>query len=106
MRYLAVLTIILVSTVCFALAGKRKKCGPQVKEHNCECKDKTAGQLKLADGKLLMCDGSGWKALQYEVPKAKAGASCKDIKDNDDAAEDGVFWISLNGKISNCSLGS
>ncbi|KAJ7375837.1 Saccharopine dehydrogenase [Desmophyllum pertusum] len=83
MRYLAVLCIILSSTLCFTNAGKYK-CGPQVKKHNCDCKDKNAGLLKLADdGKLLVCDGAGWKALQYEIPfgsRTNPGSSCKDIR--------------------------
>ncbi|KAJ7321477.1 hypothetical protein OS493_034830 [Desmophyllum pertusum] len=66
MRYLAILCIILSSTLFFTNA---EKCGIQVKKHNCDCKDKNASLLNLDDdGKLLVCDGAGWKALQYEIP--------------------------------------
>ena len=92
MRYLAILCIILSSTLFFTNAAK---CGIQVKKHNCDCKDKNAGLLNLDDdGKLLVCDGAGWKALKYEIPlgsQTNPGFSCKNIKDNRDDTADGVY---------------
>ena len=59
--------------------------------HSDSCQPKRAGQLKFTDGRLFVCTGNEWKALQYvnessttpNVPygsKAKPGFSCKDIK--------------------------
>ena len=103
MRYLAILCIILTSTVCFTVAGKRKKCGPKVREHNCDCTPKNAGVLKLADGKLLLCDGNEYKTLQFEEPRGSEGNpgfSCKDILDNGGQTTDGVNYITLTGNFS------
>ena len=89
--------------VCFTVAGKGKKCGPIVREHNCECKAKTAGMLKRDGGKLLMCDGNEYKALQFEESlgsESNPGHSCKDIMDNGEQTADGVYYITLNGKFS------
>lgn len=99
MRLLLVLAIVLINTVLFTSAGKKNKCGPMVKEHKCECKAKSEGQLKLEGGKLLMCDGSEYKALQFEMPsknsRANPAYSCKEIKDEDTAAEDGIYWLTF-----------
>ena len=101
MGYLAILCIILTSTVCFT-AGKRNKCGPIVREHNCDCKAKTAGMLKRDGEKLLMCDGNEWKGIQQEVAlgssKKNPGYSCKDILDAGQT-DDGVYWITLTGRF-------
>ena len=104
MRYLVVLGQILISTVLFTSAGK--KCGPIVKKHNCECQAKSAGRLKLEDGKLLMCDGSDYKSLQFEMPtpknsRANPAYSCKEIKDEDSVADDGIYWLTFKSKIKN-----
>lgn len=102
MKYLAVLCIILASMLCFTNAGGRKCRTPRVKAHSCECNSKTAGLLQLADGKLFLCDGSDWKALQFEEPigsEKNPGYSCKDILDNDEQAADGIYWITLTGKF-------
>ncbi|KAL9952118.1 hypothetical protein ACROYT_G039327 [Oculina patagonica] len=91
----------MTSTVCFTIAGKRNKCGPKVRAGNCECKSKTAGTLNLADGKLLLCDGNEWKALQFEEPlgsEKNPGYSCKDILDNGGQTADGVYYITLNDR--------
>ena len=106
MRYLVVLGLILISTVLFTSAGKKYKCGPIVKKHNCECKAKSAGQLKLEDGKLLMCDGSEYKPLQFEMPTPKSSRanpaySCKEIMEEDAAADDGIYWLTFKSKIKN-----
>nr|XP_058959602.1 uncharacterized protein LOC131786567 [Pocillopora verrucosa] len=105
MRYLVVLGLILISTVLFTSAGKKYKCGPIVKKHNCECKAKSAGQLKLEDGKLLMCDGSEYKPLQFEMPtpknsRANPAYSCKEIMEEDAAADDGIYWLTFKSDPS------
>ncbi|XP_078352110.1 uncharacterized protein LOC144636783 [Oculina patagonica] len=102
MRYLAILCIILTSTVCFTIAGKRNKCGTKLRASNCDCTSKTAGVLKYGGGKLLLCDGNDWKALQFEgkapgSDKSNPGYSCKDLLDNGQTA-DGVYWITLSDR--------
>ena len=102
MRYLAILCIILTSAVCFIVAGEGKKCGPKVREHNCECKAKTAGLLKREGGKLLMCDGNEYKALQFEYPlgsESNPGHSCEDIMNGGQSAN-GIYYITLTGRFS------
>ena len=102
MRFLAIFCIILATMVSFTIAGKGK-CGPIARTNSpCTCKPKTAGLLKFADGKLVVCDGSEWKTLQMETAvgsRENPGYSCKDILDNDDKAADGVYWITLTGKF-------
>ena len=71
----------------------------QVSEHNCACESNSAGQLKFAEGKVLVCDGYDWNTLQYEPPgygsRKIPGSSCKDIKTHNQGAVNGVYWIAL-----------
>ena len=102
MRYLAILCIILTSTVCLTV-GQRKKCGPIVREHSCNCKRQNAGMLKRDGDKILMCDGNEWKAPllkgQEEIgSKKNPGYSCKDIQEMEGTTANGVYWITLTGK--------
>ncbi|XP_078352105.1 uncharacterized protein LOC144636779 isoform X2 [Oculina patagonica] len=101
MRYLAILWIILTSTMCFTIAGKRPKCGTKVRASNCDCTSKTAGELKQGGGKLFFCDGNDWKALQFETPlgsRNNPGYSCKDLLDIGGQTADGVYWITLTDR--------
>ena len=99
MGYLAIFSILLTSTLCYRLA----ECDPcpslQVSEHNCTCEPNTAGQLKFAEGEVLLCDGLDWNTLEYEPPaygsKKNPGSSCHDIKINKTGAANGVYWIAL-----------
>ncbi|KAL9952132.1 hypothetical protein ACROYT_G039342, partial [Oculina patagonica] len=103
MRYLAILCIILTSTVCFTtIAGQSNECGTEVPSSNCDCTSNTAGVLKYRRGILLMCDGNFWKALQFEEhplgsDKSNPGYSCKDLLDNGQTT-DGVYWIFLGDR--------
>ena len=106
----------------FAAASQPQDCGcndmaqfhlvypvftSKVVQHNCSCQPKRAGQLKFADGKLFVCTGTEWKALQFEQSvqlvsygsKSNPGSSCKDIKSNNPTLSDGIYWITLSGKI-------
>ena len=76
----------------------------KVGQYNCSCQPKRAGQLKFADGKLFVCTGTEWKAVQYEQSvsygsESNPGSSCKDIKSKTPTLSDGIYWITLNGKI-------
>lgn len=100
MRHLVILCILLTCTLSIAVPRKpRCKAKPKVSANGCECNEKRAGVLKLADKKLFMCDGGEWKALQYEQPygsRKNPGYSCKDIKEDAAQATDGVYWIRLS----------
>ena len=105
MGYLAIFIIFLTSTLCYKLAKCDGCPSLQVSEHNCICEPTTAGQLKFAEGNLLVCDGYDWNTLQYEPPaygsKKNPGSSCQDIKTNEQEAANGVYWIAL--QPSRCS---
>lgn len=102
MRYLVVLCVILTSTVCLRTVAGNRRCRPKIRESTCPCKSNTAGVLKRDGAKLLMCDGSQWKALQFEEPlgsNSKPGYSCKDIMDNGGQTADGAYWMTLTGRF-------
>lgn len=104
MRYLAILCIILTTAVSFTIANKKRRCErPLARAKSCECKPKSAGLLKMSGGKLVVCDGSGWKTLQFATPLGSSsdnpGHSCKHILGNDKQAADGVYWITLTCKF-------
>lgn len=102
MAHLTLFTAIVISVLYLSNA---QKCGNAsksrhiyVKEHNCDCLRKRAGQLKFDAGKLLVCDGSEWRALQYQL-EPPTGSSCLDIRTKypDQAKDNGVYEIKLNG---------
>ena len=92
---------------CNCNCGDRYSYGQLLDGHHSDsCQPKRAGQLKFTDGRLFVCTGNEWKALQYvnessTTPKygskAKPGFSCKDIKTKNDGKQNGIFWIRLNG---------
>jgi len=109
-------SVILAITLCLIASSQASDCGcsdtfyPVVKvgQSNCSCQPKRAGQLKFAGGKLFVCTGTEWKALQFEVSggsgtygsKLHPGSSCEDImKKNSKPSANGVYWITLSGKI-------
>lgn len=78
----------------------------KVGQYKCSCKPKRAGQLKFSGGKLFVCTGTEWKALQYEQSvlygsKLTPGSSCEDIqKKTLKQSANGVYWITLlSGEI-------
>lgn len=110
MGYLTLFSIVLTSTLCYTTAYNPAECDFgetyynifKIGQHNCDCQAKSAGQLKFAEGKVLVCDGSEWKALQYEGEygsRYKPGFSCDDIRAKSKQATNGVYWITLGGKI-------
>ena len=114
MGYLMILRIIFTGMMlCLATAKDSHVCNcncgdtyyttPNADQQDSSCQLKKAGQLKFAGGKLFVCTGKEWKALQYEVPygsKSNPGYSCKDIMDKDPPTNStGVYWITLRGKI-------
>ena len=81
----------------------------KVGQYNCSCEPKRAGQLKFADGKLFVCTGTEWKAVQFEQSvsygsESNPGSSCKDIKSKNPTLSDGIYWITLSGKIHRSCL--
>ena len=110
MRYLAILCIVLTTAVSFTIACKRKRCEPPLaRAEPFDCKPKSEGLLRMSSGKLVVCDGSGWKTLQFAIPLGSSsdnpGYSCKHILDNDKEAADGVYWITLTCKfVTFCAL--
>lgn len=92
---------------CNCNCGDRYSYGQLLDGHHSDsCQPKRAGQLKFTDGRLFVCTGNEWKALQYvnessTTPKygskAKPGFSCKDIKTKNKGKQNGIFWIRLNG---------
>ena len=104
MRFLAVLCITLATAVSFTIAADNKRCKrPLARAESCECEPTSAGLLKMSGGKLVVCDGSEWKTLQFEIPLGSSsdnpGYSCKHILDNGKQAADGVYWITLTCKF-------
>ena len=104
MRFLAVLSIILATAVSFTIAAGNKRCErPIARAGSCECEPKSTGLLQMSGGKLIVCDGSEWKTLQFEIPLGSSsdnpGYSCKHILDKDKRAADGVYWITLTCKF-------
>lgn len=98
------------SHTCNCNCGDRYSYGQLLDGHHSNsCQPKRAGQLKFTDGRLFVCAGNEWKALQYVnessttpnvLPygsKAKPGFSCKDIKTKHNRKQNGIFWIRLNG---------
>ena len=115
-------SIILTIALCLIAFSHASDCGcsdafypvhvfkaeyPVVKvgQSKCSCQPKRAGQLKFAGGRLFVCTGTEWKALQFEVSgiygsKLHPGSSCEDIKKkNSKPSANGVYWITLSGKI-------
>ena len=109
------------SHTCNCNCGDRYSYGQLLDGHHSDsCQPKRAGQLKFTDGRLFVCTGNEWKALQYvnessttpnvsyrskapnvRVPygsKAKPGFSCKDIKTKK-GKQNGIYWIRLSGNI-------
>lgn len=73
---------------------------------SCPCnKADHAGAIKYANGKVYVCLGTEWKALQFENNSTygtenNPAYSCKDILDNAGPGQqhtDGVYWIRLRG---------
>ena len=51
---------------CNCTCGDRYSYGKLLDgHHNNSCQPKRAGQLKFTDGRLFVCTGNEWKALQY-----------------------------------------
>ena len=78
---------------------------------SCPCnKADHAGAIKYANGKVHVCLGTEWKAVQFDesLPygtRNNPAYSCKDILDNAGPGQqrtDGVYWIRLKGTWS-CS---
>ncbi|KAL9952130.1 hypothetical protein ACROYT_G039340 [Oculina patagonica] len=100
MRYLAILCIILTSTVCFTtIAGQSNECGTEVPSSNCDCTSNTAGVFKYHDGKGLLCNGYFWNPLRLTKLGSEMypGYSCKDLLDNGQTV-DGIYWITLSDR--------
>lgn len=107
------LLIITLTSVLYLTSAQRECDVPakrrnvvQLQQQNCDCLAKRAGQMKFAEGKVLVCDGSEWKALQYEVPygsRSKPGYSCEDIRtvNIDSQTKNGVYFISQSGSRGN-----
>ena len=69
---------------------------------SCACnRPEHAGALKYDSGKVHVCVGSEWKAIQFEESygsETNPGYSCKDILNKAGAQlNDGVYWIRLPG---------
>ena len=110
MGYLIALSILLASSVCFTIGYDPSSCDFgetyyhvfKIGQHNCDCQPKRAGQVKFSAGKVFVCDGNQWKALQYEIPygsRRNPGFSCEDIKADLKQAANGIYWITLSGKF-------
>lgn len=113
MGYLAVFSIVLTSILCYTTAYDPGKCDYgetyynifKIGQHDCDCQAKSAGQLKFEEGKVLVCDGNKWKALQYEYhygSRYNPGFSCEDIRSSAaKQASNGIYWITLGGRFRN-----
>ena len=109
MAYLAVFSIVLTSTLCYTTAYHPSECDYgetyynvfKIGQHDCGCETKSAGQLKFDKGKVLVCDGNKWNALQYEYgSKNNPGFSCEDIRSSSaKQAANGLYWITLGGRF-------
>ena len=108
--HLETLSVIFTSVLCCAFAHDPAECDYsetyytifKIGQHSCTCQPDRAGQLKFSDGKVLVCTGSEWKALQYEVSygsKSNPGYGCDDIKaKNVKQTANGIYWITLSGE--------
>ena len=108
--HLAALSVIFTSVLCCAIASDPAECDCgekyytifKIGQHSCTCQPDRAGQLKFSDGKVLVCTGSEWNALQYEVSygsKSNPGYGCEDIKaKNAGKSANGIYWITLSGE--------
>lgn len=60
--------------------------------------------MKFTTGKIFVCDGKEWKALQYEESslgsRGYPGFSCKEIKTGLKDAANGIYWITLSGRFT------
>ena len=73
---------------------------------SCVCnRPEHAGALKYDSGKVHVCLGSEWKALQFEESygsETNPGYSCKDILNKAGTQlNDSVYWIRLPGTYEN-----
>ncbi|XP_022804966.1 uncharacterized protein LOC111342182 [Stylophora pistillata] len=91
---------------CFAIGCPQSSCGTfethqyvfRIGQYDCECEPLRAGQMTFKEGIVYVCDGSEWRALQYEAPlgsRRDPRFSCKDIKAHLKGATNGIYWITL-----------
>jgi len=109
MGYPSVFSIVLTSILCYTTAYDPSQCDYaetyynvfKIGQHNCDCQAKSTGQLKFDKGKVLVCDGNRWNALQYEYgSKNNPGFSCEDIRSRSaKQAANGLYWITLGGRF-------
>ena len=109
--YPSVFSIVLTTMLCYTTAYHPSECNIadtyynifKIGQHNCNCQAKSAGQLKFDGGKVLVCDGNKWNALQYEYvygTKNNPGFSCQDIRSSlAKRATNGLYWITLGGRF-------
>ncbi|XP_022777592.1 uncharacterized protein LOC111319023 [Stylophora pistillata] len=106
MKYLTSLSVALATMTCFAIGCPQSSCGTfethqyvfKIGQYDCECEPLRAGQMTFEEGIVYVCDGSEWRALQYEAPlgsRSDPGFSCKDIKAHLKGATNGIYWITL-----------
>lgn len=100
MGYLVGLSILLSVSICCMIASSFG-CGETYhKVINLDCDPSKAGQMKFTTGKIFVCDGKEWKALQYEESSLGSrrypGFSCKGIKTSLKDAANGIYWITLS----------
>ena len=98
----------MTTAICFTI-GYDSSCGCGESGYyrgdeinNFDCQPKKAGKMKFAAGKVSVCDGNEWKALQYEEKygsRRNPGFSCEDIKADLKHSANGVYWITLSGKL-------
>lgn len=91
---------ILLSAVCMCcMIAPSFGCGETYKVINLDCDPSKAGQMKFTAGKIFVCDGKEWKALQYEESSLGSrkypGSSCKKIKTDSRNAANGIYWITM-----------
>ena len=104
MGYLVGLSILLSVSICCMIASSFG-CGETYhKVINLDCDPSKAGQMKFTTGKIFVCDGEEWKALQYEESSLGSrrypGFSCKGIKTSLKDAANGIYWITLSGRFT------
>ena len=108
--YIISLIVALATMVCFAIGCHQSSCGSfethqyvfRIGQYDCDCEPFRAGQMTFVEGKVYVCDGTEWKALQYEASlgsRSDPGFSCKDIKAHLKDATNGIYWIALTGKL-------
>lgn len=113
MSHLIVLAIMFITAIGVTTACRPDDCDfggtyhhvLKFGNHSCGCQPITAGLVKFAGGKVLVCTGSEWKALQYERlgSQSNPGSSCKEIEKAEVHAygktPDGVYYITLGGRL-------